>query len=475
MIRPSRSTAPDFAAARLPGVTIARELELQRDLAERLLLSALRAQDDADAAEASRRTATFLMTEGRRLSESLDEEATLNAISGMALPRPGTWCLLDLFDVDGQMSRRPVVHPVQRMQGYINEVAGAWRPVSGDRFGLPSLTRQSDPQPVAACATAPGSASSAPETVVILQALAIGDMYTVPLLLRGVLAGALTFVDQSNGRGLTAEDHALAADLAGRAGFALERARLYGEAIASRAHADTANKAKSIFLGMMSHELRTPLNAIGGYVDLLDLEIHGPINDAQRKDLLRIRSNQRYLTGLIADVLNLTQSINVGVQYAEQNVVIREAFETSIGLVEPLFGQRDLTFESWECDESIVAVAERERVLQILVNLLSNAIKFTPAGGRVSLSCTENADTVSITVVDSGIGIPPEKLAVIFEPFVQVRTGLTGLEKGIGLGLAISCNLARAMHGDLTVESRFGKGSRFTLTLPRAGSDRKLQ
>ena len=472
MIRDPRMSSDLAASAGMPSITYARELEIQRSLSERLVLSALRAQDDADAASASQRTATFLLAEGRRLSESLDEEATLRAMSEMALPRPGTWCVVDILGSDGEMTRRHVMHPIPSVQTYIDKLGDAWKPVAGDRFGLPALMIQDDPQPVSACAIAADGASSSPEVMDILSALGVGDMYTVPLLLSGHLTGAVTFMDNRNGRGLLAEDHALAAGLTSRAGTALERARLYGDAVAMRAHADSANKAKSTFLGMMSHELRTPLNAIGGYVDLLDLGIHGPINDEQREDLSRIRKNQRYLTRLINDVLNLTKSGSGREQVAEQDVFVRETLQASIALVEPLFAQRDLTFDTWECEESMVATGERERVVQILVNLLSNAIKFTPAGGRVSIACVESTDVVSITVTDTGIGIAPDKLAVIFEPFVQVRTEFTGLEPGIGLGLAISCNLAHAMHGDLTVVSKLGTGSRFTLTLPRARKER---
>ena len=116
--------------------------------------------------------------------------------------------------------------------------------------------------------------------------------------------------------------------------------------------------------------------------------------------------------------------------------------------------------------------ADRERVTQILVNLLSNAIKFTPAGGHIGADLAATADTVELRISDSGIGIPTAKAETIFEPFIQLKEGLTDREGGVGLGLAISRDLARAMNGDLTVESGEGGGARFTLTLPRASNDR---
>jgi signal transduction histidine kinase len=112
--------------------------------------------------------------------------------------------------------------------------------------------------------------------------------------------------------------------------------------------------------------------------------------------------------------------------------------------------------------------ADREKTHQILINLVSNAVKFTKAGGEITIDCEPDGDVVHFLVTDTGEGIPAEKLGSIFEPFVQVKTGFTREHDGVGLGLAISRDLAQMMHGDLTVTSRIGQGSRFTLTLPRS-------
>jgi signal transduction histidine kinase len=141
-------------------------------------------------------------------------------------------------------------------------------------------------------------------------------------------------------------------------------------------------------------------------------------------------------------------------------------------LVEPLFGQKGLVFTGISRESNIVARADPERVTQILVNLLSNAIKFTPEGGQIRAECATVGDTVTLSISDTGIGIATEKLEAIFEPFVQLKEGLADRESGVGLGLAISRDLARAMNGDITVKSTEGQGARFTLSLPRA-SDQK--
>jgi signal transduction histidine kinase len=301
-----------------------------------------------------------------------------------------------------------------------------------------------------------------------LNEVGAGPLLTVPLVIRERLVGAVTFVRAHQGRPFSPEDIKLAEDLASRSAMALDRARTYGDAVTQKVRAEAASEAKSAFLSMMSHELRTPLNAIAGYVDLLDMELHGPLTQAQHIDLARIKSNQRYLMGLITDLLSLTRVGSGQVAYNIGNINMKEVLEASVALVEPLFARMQLVYDGIRCDDSIVARSDRERVIQILVNLLSNAIKFTPPGGRLGIDCQTTRDAVLVNVNDTGIGIPSHKLESIFEPFVQVKSDSTGAEAGIGLGLAISRSLAQAMNGDLTVESTLGEGARFTLTLPLA-------
>jgi len=161
------------------------------------------------------------------------------------------------------------------------------------------------------------------------------------------------------------------------------------------------------------------------------------------------------------------------VAYAVNDVKACEAMQRTIELIEPLFGQKGIVCDGITGDSSITARADPERVTQILINLLSNAIKFTPPGGHIGAVCAATDDTVTIRVSDTGIGIAAEKHESIFEPFIQLKESLSDRESGVGLGLAISRDLARAMKGDLTVESSEGKGARFTLSLPRAGGERR--
>jgi PAS domain S-box-containing protein len=237
----------------------------------------------------------------------------------------------------------------------------------------------------------------------------------------------------------------------------------------ARASAEDANRAKSQFLTTMSHELRTPLNAIGGYVQLMELEVQGPITEKQRHSLDRIARSQRHLLRLVNEVLNLARIEAGRVDYALEELAIAEVVASVVPMVEPQIAAAGLRLES-SVDPTLRARADWEKTQQILINLLTNASKFTPAGGCVSVDAiaVNEARRVHLRIADTGIGIRAERLASVFEPFVQVHTGPTRRAEGTGLGLAISRDLARGMGGDLTAESTPGAGSIFTLSLPLA-------
>jgi signal transduction histidine kinase len=223
----------------------------------------------------------------------------------------------------------------------------------------------------------------------------------------------------------------------------------------------------------MSHELRTPLNAIGGYVDLLELGIRGSLTQLQREDLARIQRSQRHLLGLINEVLNYTRIETGAVRYELTDVRLDDAVASIEPLIRPQFQAKRLGLVIEPPTIPLVARADRDKIQQVLLNLLSNAVKFTDHGGLVTVRCTTASDdtggrAVRLHVCDTGEGIPAAKLGAVFEPFVQVHTGLTRPHDGAGLGLAISRDLARGMGGDLTVDSTLGVGSTFTLSLPSA-------
>ena len=237
----------------------------------------------------------------------------------------------------------------------------------------------------------------------------------------------------------------------------------------SRADAERANKAKADFLAVMSHELRTPLNAIGGYAQLMSLGVRGSITGEQEADLRRIQVNQRHLLGLINSILNFTRLEAGQVQFRTAAVSLAGLLHGLDALVGPQLRAKSLALTVGPVDAGLQVLVDEEKFRQIMLNLLTNALKFTENGGRVDIDSRRNGSDACVVVRDTGRGIAAENLVAVFEPFVQVDRHVTPeSEQGVGLGLAISRELARGMNGDLTVESELGVGSSFTVTVPLA-------
>jgi signal transduction histidine kinase len=244
----------------------------------------------------------------------------------------------------------------------------------------------------------------------------------------------------------------------------LERQIAESRTLATRL--EEANRAKADFLATMSHELRTPLNAIGGYVDLIELGLRGPVTEEQRRDLDRVRYNQRHLLALIGNILDFARLDAQRLPYDIRDVRVDLVVKEVLAAVAPLLDEKELRRECIGCESPMTVRADRARVEQILLNLFSNAVRFTPPGARLTVTVAERNGLAEIVVADTGVGIPPEKLEAIFEPFFQVDSSLTRQVGGTGLGLTISRALARAMGGDLTAASDGVGGATFTLTLP---------
>jgi signal transduction histidine kinase len=247
----------------------------------------------------------------------------------------------------------------------------------------------------------------------------------------------------------------------------------------ARLEAEAASRAKSEFLAIMSHELRTPLNAVLGYSELIELGISGPLTDKMRDQVGRIRMSAKHLLGLVNDILDLAKVEAGRLSVSSEPASASGTIAAALALIQPQAAARGLELTVVPVVEPApVYLGDDERVRQVLVNLLSNAVKFTAPGGTITVKCVRtsspDADArlnphrqyVSFCVTDTGSGISEDKVLAIFDPFVQVDSGHSRAREGSGLGLTISRRLARLMGGDLTLSTKVGEGSAFTLWLP---------
>lgn len=246
-----------------------------------------------------------------------------------------------------------------------------------------------------------------------------------------------------------------------------ERQKYEQELLQAKKVAEHANAAKMRLLSMVSHDLRTPLGAISGYADLLLLGARGEVTDAQARDLRRIKDVSHYLLGLLDDILTFARAEAGALTVSIETVPVESALAQAEAIVMPQFQHANVVYRREPVPAGLAVCADRDRLQQILLNILGNASKFTPAGGMVTVRSSTDRDCILIAIADTGRGIPAEMLSQVFEPFVQVdRDTDPKRQKGMGLGLAISRELARAMKGDIKVESTIGRGSTFTVTLP---------
>ncbi len=230
--------------------------------------------------------------------------------------------------------------------------------------------------------------------------------------------------------------------------------------------AQAADRLKSAFLAAMSHELRTPLNSIIGFTGMVLQGLAGPLNEEQTKQLGMVRNSAHHLLDLINDVLDISKIEAGQLVLMSDNFNLKESIEKTIQSVLPLAAKKNVRLYSEISDNVSEFHGDRRRIEQIMINLLSNAIKFTNKG-EICLRCFSDNASIVLCVQDTGIGISEENIDIIFDAFRQVDTGITRVQEGTGLGLNITKKLVEKMGGSIRVKSEMGKGSTFTVMLPK--------
>jgi signal transduction histidine kinase len=300
--------------------------------------------------------------------------------------------------------------------------------------------------------------------------LAVPDecFIAVPLVVGGAVTGLLAVAMRQP---CSAADEALLSALADQAAVAVENARLGGEVrveMEDRLRAsEGATSAKDRALATLAHDIRTPLGAIDGYSEILEAEIHGPVNDRQRETLGRIRMSGRHLLSLLDNVMDMARLTAGVVSVDAEPVRLEEVAREAVHMLVPAADARLQALRLGE-QADVVVRADHARVRQVLVNLIGNAVKFTPQDGTITVTtAVHDAAGPSwgeVRVADSGPGIAEAERAAIFEPFY--RSEGTAEAPGVGLGLAISHALVTQMGGELLLESEVGHGSTFIVRLP---------
>ena len=438
--------------ASLRDVTERKEAEQ----ASRRLFEARAARDAA--VEAARRF-RFLADCSRRLSSSLDYDAVLEALPQLCVDGIADWAILYMVREDGTIERMEVAHRDPSKRDTMRALRDMpFRP--GEGHPVQRVIDEREPLLVQRVGSEQLASFSTDETYLdFVRQLGITSYMIVPMIARDRVVGAIALVASDPAREFGDDDLALARDLALRAALALDNARLYRMA-------QEANRAKTDILAVISHDLRTPLSSIIGYADLLIMGVPETLAESSAGQVERIRTSANHLLYLIDELLAYAR-LDAGRDVANaRDADACEILDEVASVIEPLVTERGLALEVRRPDAPLACRTDPDKLRQILVNLAWNAVKFTPSG-TIGIGVESAGPMLRFHVRDTGIGIAPEHVERVFEPFWQVQQTRRGPEEGTGLGLSVVQRLSVLLGGRVSVVSEPGAGSTFTVTVPR--------
>ena len=435
-----------------------------RKVVEQQVLQLVREQAARGAAEESARRLRYLLESTTTLASSLDQAAILTALPAMCVAEIADWAVVYSADAMGVVKRREVAHRDPSKAPLVRELQNSSIDPDSPHPVLETLRTRK-----AILLKTFGEAGLTALTIsdrqaAIARELSVASLMVVPMVARDRALGAIALISSDASRPFSDQDLALAQDIATRAALAIDNARLYEEA-------RKANQTKTDFLAVVSHDLRTPLNAIMGYAELLMMGIPEPVPPAASERLHRVQTSAKHLLYLLDELLDFARldsgKETLHVQEIDLNDVVRDV----AAVIEPLVTKRGLEFGVTLPSHPLRLQTDPDKLRQVLLNLLGNSVKYTDRG-RVQLEVSEGAHGAAyIRVSDTGVGIAEHHLTDIFEPFWQVDETQRQREGGTGLGLSVVQRLVRLLGGDVSVESELGRGSTFSVVLPRISVD----
>lgn len=432
----------------------------ERKQAEQSQRRLIREQTARSAAEEAVRRFRFLAESSTTLSSSLDYAATMAQLVQLCVEEIADWAVVYCLDKESHLRRYEVAHrdaAKRRLVERFRESPLMLRPSNpveeALRTGRPVVVKDLTDEKIE-------SLIVDPHTRWLARALGLRSFMMIPITARGRSLGAIALVSGSEERQFDEQDLALAENLAARAGLAIDNARLYEQA-------REANQTKTELLAVISHDLRTPLNSIIGYTQLLEMGIPEPLAESSRERVQRIHQSAGHLLYLIDELLAFARVEGKHEEIERRPVDARRIVREVGELMEPLAHQKQLELHIDVPEYEVIVETDADKLRQVLVNLVGNAVKYTPTGEiRVTVDASA-ADQLALHVSDTGIGIAPEHLPHIFEPFWQVDRSQRTLGGGTGLGLSVVQRVVELLGGKISVESTPGTGSTFTINLPK--------
>jgi PAS domain S-box-containing protein len=402
----------------------------------------------------------ILAEAGRILSSSLDYQATLANVCKLVVPIIADWCSLELFGEDGRLQYREVAHTDPAKLELAREYRRLYPARPDDRVGVMRVFRTGEPEffgEVTDELLTMGARDQ--EELRRLLELGLRSVMIVPLTARGRTLGALTLVTAESSRRYGEDDLHLALELGSRAALAVDNVRLVEELRAN-------DRRKDEFLAMLAHELRNPLAAIDNAVSLIGFADPGREKVEWSVDV--IGRHVKHLTRLIDDLLDVSRITRGKIQLRKTRIDACPVLNSAIESVRSLLEKRQHRLTTIYGTD-LMLDADATRLEQIAVNLLSNAAKYTESHGQIGFSARRERNQIVIRVRDTGVGMTPEQISSVFDPFVQGDHSLARTAGGLGIGLTLVRKLTELHGGTVMARSEGpGKGSEFTVRLPAA-------